>query len=44
MDELKRANSALVICRNPMRLESLLPKIRFLVVFDSAERYRPSLL
>jgi hypothetical protein len=35
MDELKRANSAPVNCRNSMGLGPLLPKMRFLVVFDS---------
>ena len=41
IDELKRANSA-PVNRNSMGLEPLLPKMRFLVVFDSVERDRLS--
>ena len=44
MEGLKRANSAPVNCRNSMGLEPLLPKMRFLVVFDSGERDRLSLV
>ena len=42
MDELKRANSALVSCRNSMGLEPLLLKARFLIRFRLAHRCRPT--